>query len=154
MDRVELGNRVEPDYAIVYEVNEHAARRTARRSVVSTTAHAAVLRLRKTAFWPRFRKMWWIATVLMRTRRPASAPSTKWLHTGAMNRGRVHGLPPPGREPRSLFCYGEPGTGKTTLADLFIERYRRAGRPGRPVHAVAMSRVTVNHPRGATGQAR
>jgi Cdc6-like AAA superfamily ATPase len=35
------------------------------------------------------------------------------------------------REPLSLFCYGEPGTGKTTLAELFIDRYRRAERPGR-----------------------
>ncbi len=30
------------------------------------------------------------------------------------------------REPLSLFCHGEPGTGKTTLAELFIERYRGA----------------------------
>ena len=35
------------------------------------------------------------------------------------------------REPLSLFCYGEPGTGKTTLAELFIDRYRRTERPGR-----------------------
>ena len=35
------------------------------------------------------------------------------------------------REPLSLFCYGEPGTGKTTLAELFMDRHRRAGRPWR-----------------------
>src|SRR5579859_3838046 len=36
-----------------------------------------------------------------------------------------------GREPLSLFCYGEPGTSKTTLAALFIERYRGKHRAGR-----------------------
>src|SRR5260370_19324366 len=34
------------------------------------------------------------------------------------------------REPLSLFCYGEPGTGKTTLAELFMDRYRHTERPG------------------------
>ena len=32
------------------------------------------------------------------------------------------------REPLSLFCYGEPGTGKTTLAELFIECARETAR--------------------------
>ncbi len=40
------------------------------------------------------------------------------------------------REPLSLFCYGEPGTGKTTLAELFIDRYRRAERPGRVLYVL------------------
>jgi hypothetical protein len=40
------------------------------------------------------------------------------------------------REPLSLFCYGEPGTGKTTLAELFIDRYRHAGRPGRILYTL------------------
>jgi hypothetical protein len=40
------------------------------------------------------------------------------------------------REPLSLFCYGEPGTGKTTLAELFIERYRSAEGAGRIVYAL------------------
>src|SRR5258708_21002823 len=40
------------------------------------------------------------------------------------------------REPLSLFCYGEPGTGKTTLAELFIERYRSAHLPGRILYVL------------------
>ena len=40
------------------------------------------------------------------------------------------------REPLSLFCYGEPGTGKTTLAELFIERYRGAQMPGRILYVL------------------
>jgi Cdc6-like AAA superfamily ATPase len=40
------------------------------------------------------------------------------------------------REPLSLFCYGEPGTGKTTLAELLMERYQSAQRPGRIVYAL------------------
>jgi hypothetical protein len=40
------------------------------------------------------------------------------------------------REPLSLFCYGEPGTGKTTLAELFMERYQSAARPGRILYVL------------------
>jgi Bacterial TniB protein len=40
------------------------------------------------------------------------------------------------REPLSLFCYGEPGTGKTTLAELFIDRYRQTERPGRVLYVL------------------
>src|SRR6266851_4663744 len=40
------------------------------------------------------------------------------------------------REPLSLFCYGEPGTGKTTLAELFIDRYRQIERPGRILYVL------------------
>lgn len=40
------------------------------------------------------------------------------------------------REPLSLFCYGEPGTGKTTLAELFIDRHRRSERPGRMLYVL------------------
>lgn len=40
------------------------------------------------------------------------------------------------REPLSLFCYGEPGTGKTTLAELFMERYRAERLPGRILYVL------------------
>jgi hypothetical protein len=40
------------------------------------------------------------------------------------------------REPLSLFCYGEPGTGKTTLAELFMDRYRHTERPGRILYVL------------------
>jgi AAA domain len=40
------------------------------------------------------------------------------------------------REPLSLFCYGEPGTGKTTLAELFMDRYRHTERPGRVLYVL------------------
>src|SRR6266700_3953281 len=40
------------------------------------------------------------------------------------------------REPLSLFCSGEPGTGKPTLAELFIERYRGAHLPGRILYVL------------------
>src|SRR5260370_35126763 len=40
------------------------------------------------------------------------------------------------REPLSLFCYGEPGTGKAPLAGLFIDRYRPAERPGRLLYVL------------------
>src|SRR5205807_7320861 len=58
------------------------------------------------------------------------------------------------REPLSLFCYGEPGTGKTTLAELFIDRHPRRAAWPRSVRAAAVSRIALHDPRGVAGQAR
>ena len=51
------------------------------------------------------------------------------------------------REPLSLFCYGEPGTGKTTLAELFIERYRSAQLPAPPPRMTSVDQPPSQQPR-------
>src|SRR5438128_4685562 len=53
------------------------------------------------------------------------------------------------REPISLFCYGEPGTGETTLAELFMDPLSPYRAPGaHPVRAAPLSGLAVDHPRG------